>query len=434
MDLLSNLGMGATDERGADGAAGRVSNGAGGEREFGQLANPLVAAANGVLNLVGRLRVTARVDDLEELSRGLAAEVRAFEARALASGVGREEVIGARYCLCTVVDEAAAQTPWGSQGNWSAHSLLVQFHNETWGGEKFYQLLARLAKDPKRHHDLIEFLYFCTALGFEGQFRVVENGVSQLETLRRRVASILDGVTGERDRRLSPHWQGVAGQEEPWRLLPPWVVAVVCAVLAFLVFAYLTFSLAGRSDLTFARLTALSLPEAQIPAPVARVTATEQLRRFLEAEIREGLLQVNEVDGLSVITLLGDGLFDSASVEVKPRYVSVLARVALALDELDGAVLVKGYTDSLPIRSVRYPSNWHLSQARAEAVAAMLGSRLSAPNRLRAIGRGDADPVAGNDTAEGRARNRRVDIVLALSGEAIHRQLNAGALMREGAQ
>jgi type VI secretion system protein ImpK len=51
---------------------------------------------------------------------------------------------------------------------WSRHSLLVTFHNETWGGEKFFQLLAKLAQNPQQHAHLLELMYYCLALGFEG--------------------------------------------------------------------------------------------------------------------------------------------------------------------------------------------------------------------------------------------------------------------------
>jgi type VI secretion system protein ImpK len=430
-DLLSNLGQGQSEALWHYSSGGASSREEGGE-EFGQQVNPLVAAASQVLNVVSKLRGTTQVVDLTELSRTLAAEVRAFESRALALGVSREVVVGARYCLCTFVDEAAALTPWGSQGNWSRYGLLVQFHNETWGGEKFYQLLARLAKDVKQHRNLVELLYFCTSLGFEGQFRVIENGQSQLEDLRRRVASLLNSVGGERDKRLSLRWRGASLTEDTWRWLPPWVVAAVCGFIALIVFVYLNFSLAGRSDETFAYLGGLSLPAlVQAAPPVVRATGTDSLRRFLEPEIKEGLLQVHEMGGSSVITLLGDGLFESASVDVRARYVVVLERVARALNELNGPVLIKGYTDNVPIRSVRFPSNWHLSQARADVVSGMVSQHLILPGRVRAIGRADAEPVASNDSVEGRAKNRRVDIVLGLSGDEIHRQMNTASSKRE---
>ena len=78
-----------------------------------------------------------------------------------------------------------------------------------------------------------------------------------------------------------------------------------------------------------------------------------------------------------------------------------------------GNVLVNGYTDNQPIRTVRFPSNWQLSQARAEAVAKVLAATASRRSpACSAAGKGDADPLAPNTTADGRERNRRTEIVL----------------------
>ena len=90
-------------------------------------------------------------------------------------------------------------------------------------------------------------------------------------------------------------------------------------------------------------------------------------------------------------------------------------RIGDAMNQFDGPVLVAGHTDNVPLsgaRRMRFPTNWHLSQARAEAVAAVVGSRLKRADRIRAEGRSDTEPKASNDTAEGRAQNRRVDVTL----------------------
>jgi type VI secretion system protein ImpK len=128
-----------------------------------------------------------------------------------------------------------------------------------------------------------------------------------------------------------------------------------------------------------------------------------------------------------VVTLRGDGLFDPGQTIVKPQYAGVLTRIAEALNEVPGQVLVTGYTDNQPIRTVRFPSNWHLSQERADVVKSMLDTRLTgkyaAPNRVRAEGRAESEPVAPNDTAENRARNRRVEVTLLVAPTETLRQL-----------
>jgi type VI protein secretion system component VasF len=112
--------------------------------------NPLVAAANPLLDIVPQLRSTLQHPDPLALRDALARDIKVFEQRARAAGVEPEKIVGARYCLCTLLDEVAASTPWGGSGVWAKHTLLVMFHNETWGGEKFFLLLSRLAQDPGR--------------------------------------------------------------------------------------------------------------------------------------------------------------------------------------------------------------------------------------------------------------------------------------------
>jgi type VI secretion system protein ImpK len=372
--------------------------------------NPVVMAANPVLNLVPQIRSTLQMADPAQFREFLIEKIREFERYARELRVPPETIIGARYCLCTLLDESAAQTPWGGSGVWSRHSLLVTFHNETWGGEKFFQLLSKLAQNPQQYRDLLELMYYCISLGLEGRFRVVDNGRAQLETLRQRLWTILRDLGVGSDDNLSPHWQGASGAgTQGWRLLPAWVVACLVALIGLGCFLWFAFSLANRSDSLFSRINGLHLNR---PVVAAAKPAPERFSKFLEPEIREGLVSVRDEADRSTIILHGDGLFASGATTVLPAYLPVLTRVADALATRPGSVVVSGYTDNQPIRTARYPSNFELSRERAEQVAAILSSRGVAPQRLRAQGLGDAQPVADNKTAEGRARNRRVEVVL----------------------
>jgi type VI secretion system protein ImpK len=141
------------------------------------------------------------------------------------------------------------------------------------------------------------------------------------------------------------------------------------------------------------------------------------LKQLLADLQQQGLLQVEELGTRSTVTLSGNDLFAPGSATINTRFDSVLDRVADALNEIPGPVLVIGHSDSLPIRSFKYQNNFELSAARADAVVKHLESRLSVAGRVQSNGVGSTQPkYLPPDTAENRARNRRVEIVHVATG------------------
>lgn len=380
---------------------------------MGASINPLVAAAQPLLAAAPRLRHTARHPNPAGLKDALAEGIRKFEAQARQQGLPNEQIVAARYILCTLLDESAASTPWGGSGVWSAQSLLVLFHNETWGGEKVFQLMSKLAENVAGNRNLLELLYVALAFGFEGRYRVIDNGRAQLDSVRQRLAQLLKQQRETPDRALSPRWQGEPAQAQ--RLgdgIPLWVIASLMALALALVFLGLRFSLAERADPAFATLQALDAKKAQVAAPPPPVPAPKpRLAQLLKPEIDAGLVQVTDLADRSIIIIKGDGFFEPGSAVIAGGVRPLLARIAESLGPLPGPVMITGHTDNQPIRTLRYPSNWHLSQDRADAVKAELAKTL-VPTRLRAEGKADAEPVAENGTPAGRAKNRRVELTL----------------------
>ncbi|MEP6721035.1 MAG: DotU family type VI secretion system protein [Variovorax sp.] len=375
------------------------------------LLNPLVSAAGKLLALTARLRTLVQSPNVPALRASTAEAVNQFDAAARRAGASNETVLAARYVLCTAIDEAVANTPWGVQAGWNKQSLLVQFHNETWGGEKIFQLLAKLAQDVPTHRQLLELIYCVLGLGLEGRYRVVDNGRAQLDTVRQRLADLIRKDRPPREADLSPHWRGQGvGTTRLRHALPLWVFAAAFALLLALVWFGLRLSLNNRSDTTYAAVSSLRVPNLQI-APPAQLAKAPRLAKFLEPEVRQGLVTVTDEADRSVVRLRGDSFFGSGSAEPMPQSLPVLKRIGQALAEVKGEVLITGHSDNQPIRSLRFPSNWHLSAARADAVKTALTGQVD-PARMRADGKADAEPVAANDTPANRARNRRVDIVL----------------------
>ena len=370
--------------------------------------NPLIAAANRLLNVLPQLRSSVQHPNPAALRDSLAQGVRQFEAQARAAGVTTEKIVAARYALCTLIDETATSTPLGASGAWAHQGLLALFHGETGGGEKFFQLLSRLAENPQANLDLLELMYVCLEFGFEGRFRIVDGGQRQLEAIRQRLLQIIRKQRGEFERDLSPNWRGlgdVAQRRLGW--LPLWVVGAVTVVALIGIYVGFDWNLGSASDRLAAEIAGL-----RVAAPVApRAAAAPRLATFLQDEIQRGLVKVDDHLDRSVVTILGDGLFKPGEATIGSDNQGLLARIGDALRGVPGPVDVIGHSDNVPIRTLRFPSNWELSKARAESVARILSARVG-PERLRADGRGEAEPVVPNDTPQGRAKNRRVEITL----------------------
>jgi type VI secretion system protein ImpK len=375
--------------------------------------NPLVRAANPLLDLVTPLRRMASHPDVEALRMQLIAAVKNFEAAAKADRVDRDQIAAARYALCTLLDETISSTPWGGGGVWASRSLLVAFHNEAFGGEKFFLILQKLSQAPKQNLDALELMYLCLALGLEGRYRVIDNGRSQLDALRERLQQLIAEQRQAVESELSPHWQGVSGKGEPlWRMVPVWILGAAAAVILILLQLFLGHSLGAKSDAVFASLLSLkTAPPAASNLPVP--PAPPRLTGFLAPEIARGLVNVVDSADRSVVTLRGDGVFASGSGDVSSNFRGLLERIGDALKTVPGKVIVIGHTDDTkPGLSARFPSNYDLSKARASSVRDLLAERAGPEERYSVEGRGDSDPLVANDSPAARARNRRVEIIL----------------------
>lgn len=141
------------------------------------------------------------------------------------------------------------------------------------------------------------------------------------------------------------------------------------------------------------------------------------VKELLE-EVREGLIELDFNDGRVIIRIREHGSFTSGGAEVDSSFVPVLDRIGAILERLEGDVSVSGHTDNRPLRGGRYRSNWDLSALRAASVAhELLAASAIMPQRLSVVGRADTEPLAGNESVAGRARNRRVEISVDLNSD-----------------
>lgn len=138
-----------------------------------------------------------------------------------------------------------------------------------------------------------------------------------------------------------------------------------------------------------------------------------QLNKSLEKEIKEGRLEIRLERRGMIISLLESSFFPSGDNTILPNAKPMLEKIAGNLAPLPNPIRLEGHTDAIPIHNARFRSNWELSAARSIALMDMFTAEFRLPQeRMSIAGFADTAPVASNDTPEGRARNRRVDIVV----------------------
>lgn len=375
--------------------------------------NPLLVAAGPLLALQAQLRATTSHHDRPGLQRQLLGLIGEFEEAARASGVSRPQVIAARYLLCTFIDEAIAATPWGANPPPGTKGLLQEFHDEESGADKVFELLERLEADPQANAPLLELFYVCFSLGLQGRYAGRPNGRAELDALAQRLLERARPTLLPTDARtLSQHWVGVTRRGPTFAFVPLWIAIVVGMALVVAAVMWMSSRLNRQAAPLLQQLHDV---HASLAAPATAGTAAKpRIAPLLADDLNAGALEVSDEVRRSVVTLGADALFVAGTAQLQPQQRERLRRIAKALGGLPGRVEVIGHTDDQPVESLRFPSNWHLSRERAQAVAAALVEAGLPAARVRAEGRAETEPRVANDSAAARARNRRVEVLLLL--------------------
>ena len=393
---------------------------------------PLAAAASPLLEMLARLANAglAGAPNPEDLHQRALRAFRQFEQDARGAGSSAEEIKAAHYVLCAAMDDVVLGTPWGAQSHWAAKSLVSTFHQETRSGERVFDVLSAMMREPGRFRGALEIGYLALSLGLQGKYRLMPRGTAELDRVREGLYQVLAQQRGNFERELSPRWRGVdAPHRGPSRSVPAWVAGVVALALLGGGWWWLGGSLGASADGLYQRLAALPPdaqpaitrsapprpPEPPPPPPPTAIPPPDVvpvLRQFLAPEIAERLVVVESDAQRVMVRLRNTGMFPSASASVEPRYQDILRRIGQALREEPGEVQVIGHSDSQPIRTVRFPNNTVLSESRARDAMRFLIEGNGDAARFTAEGRADAEPIDTNATAAGRENNRRVEVIL----------------------
>jgi len=205
-------------------------------------------------------------------------------------------------------------------------------------------------------------------------------------------------------------------------LIPFWVIGSVAALLLMISFLGFLYLISSASDPLLSRLYALKdslevqpvVAEEVIPSVETPSTPLpfDELTTFLEPEVRRGEVILLKRNGKIVIRIMSKGFFASGSDKVMTKYYPLLDKISQALAKVSDRIVVVGHTDSSPIFSAKFPSNWDLSKARASSVVELLTSNNKISATIVSEGRADTQPMVPNDSPEHKAMNRRVEIIL----------------------
>lgn len=385
--------------------------------------NPLVDAASDLFDLIVYLRGQTTPVETAPLRGKILALLKEFEVRAAGAGVEPGSVQVARYAIAATIDDEVMSLPWGMNSGWQHSTLVGALYDEVIGGERFFEYLAEAQSDPDRYGDLIEFMYLCISLGFQGVYR--RRGPGGLEELEAHRAKAFRAIRNRRSgfaEQLSVRWRGVETQRKPLReLVPTWLAASIAVLVVAVGYFWAVYMAGNETGRAVAQVQQMP-PAAEVavatlepPAPKEEIKYVQpqkdRVSGFLEPEIRQGLVEVFEAGGRVRVRVVGEGMFASGSATLQETFEPVLTRVAEALNDEPGEVILEGHSDAAPISTARFPSNFHLSEARAEAVAAFMRPILEESERLQVVGYGERyllDPENPRSAA-----NRRVELVLA---------------------
>jgi len=397
--------------------------------------NPIMRAAGPMLLLLGRLRIALMRASLGELMESVADSISAFELEVRAAGVPDAPANAAKYVLCATADDIVQNIPAEDKHLWAQYSMESRFFRSRIGGEDFFKVLNSALADPVHSAALLELQHACLALGFQGVHRTLAGGQASLQNLQRQAYESLTRVAPRRPEEISPRWRGMELRSRQGRIRVPFWVSLVL-VLAGLGALYLTYLelLGSRAEAVAGDLTGLHKPiqlslyrtqpappppppkEPDPPPPPppgaapVPLTQLQRIRQALAPEISAGAIAVDAV-GTHIIVRVGSALlFDSGKADVKAEFKALAIRLEQMLEKEAGPILVIGHTDTTPIRTARFKSNYDLSVERAKNTADILKTGLTAPDRLKTEGRGEQEPVQPNDTEPHKAKNRRVEL------------------------
>lgn len=158
--------------------------------------NPFINASSSIFKSVIDIKKENN-NDLLQIKEEFIEKINNYDELTRKNGLDERECLATRYIICTFIDEMMNTTSMGSKNNWSNNSILNIFHNETYGGDNFFNLLDKFLIAPAKYIHILELMYVCLALGFQGKYRVMNRGSLELDNLKESLFRQIKIVQGK---------------------------------------------------------------------------------------------------------------------------------------------------------------------------------------------------------------------------------------------
>lgn len=204
--------------------------------------NLMLDAAAPLFGLAIRLRTLDELPNIKDVHQKVRKQIENIQEEMRQHGYEPAQALAYSYALCLYIDEAVMERPWGKNSCWSQEPLLSIFHDETWGGEKFFTVLSRLMQEPARYQDVLEFMYFALCLGLRGKYAIAPKGEETLNALIHQLHGMLRELRGPTPEEVCDPYTNVAprnfrmNRQLPW--WSPLVISVLAMAVAYGIYSY----------------------------------------------------------------------------------------------------------------------------------------------------------------------------------------------------
>ncbi|MHC5308059.1 type IVB secretion system protein IcmH/DotU [Bartonella sp. LJL80] len=206
----------------------------------GMAINKIIDASSTLIALIMRISSLGDYDEVEDLHKRCRSELDTIILELHKEAYDRSTQIAFSYCMCSFIDETVLATDWGERSGWAQKSLLSIYHQETWGGEKFFIVAERLSDEAKRYIDILEFLYLCMVLGYEGKYRPEHNGKLKLEAFMQEIHDIIRKERGYPPEISTFDSTNIIAKDHLVKWQTP-VIAVIMTALIIAIIMYLAY-------------------------------------------------------------------------------------------------------------------------------------------------------------------------------------------------